>query len=160
MAPEGLVRKATSKDLAWLVSSFQDFGKLVGDDTLCPAELIDRNVALLLDDPQTDFCVALDSAGSCAGMLQQRYRHSVWLSGLEANIEDLYVTESVRGKGFGRALMHRALAEATERGCLRVVLDTNESNTVARSLYEELGFSHTREQPDPGRMLLYVRPLP
>ena len=160
MAPRVLVRKATSQDLECLVASFQDFGALIEDDTLGPAERIARDVALLLDDPRTDFFVALDGDGSCAGMLQQRYRYSVWLSGLEANIEDLYVIESVRGKGFGRALTQRALAEATARGCRRVVLDTNERNTAARRLYEGMGFSHTREHPEPGRMLLYARPLP
>ncbi len=160
MASQLLVRKATSGDLDCLVSAFQGFGRLIQDDTLGPPEHIARDIALLLNDPLTDFFVAFDGDGSCAGMPQQRYRYSVWLSGLEANIEDLYVMDSVRGRGFGRALTQQALAEAIERGCRRVVLDTNESNIAARRLYEGLGFSNTREHPEPGRMLLYARPLP
>lgn len=58
-------------------------------------------------------------------------------------LNDLYVRESVRGKGFGEELMKRAIDFAAETSTKGIRLETAPDNIGAQKLYEKLGF--TRE---------------
>lgn len=53
-------------------------------------------------------------------------------------LEDLYVNESVRGQGVGRALIEHVYAFARQQNCNRVYWTTQEDNTAARRLYDTL----------------------
>lgn len=75
------------------------------------------------------------------GVLQLRYRWSVWKSADDAWIEDVFVRESARRGGLGRALVEAAIERARERGCRRIELDVDEDNLPARALYRDLGFA-------------------
>ncbi|WNS74787.1 GNAT family N-acetyltransferase [Bacillus sp. DTU_2020_1000418_1_SI_GHA_SEK_038] len=55
-------------------------------------------------------------------------------------LNDLYVKESVRGKGLGENLMKKAIAFAEETGAKGVLLETATDNFGAQKLYEKLGF--------------------
>lgn len=52
----------------------------------------------------------------------------------------LYVTPAGRGRGIGRALAQRAVAEAEQRGYEEMVLDTLPYMIEARAVYARLGF--------------------
>jgi ribosomal protein S18 acetylase RimI-like enzyme len=56
------------------------------------------------------------------------------------------VVETFRGRGYGREAMLLAEAEARARGMRSVGLNVHGSNTVARSLYEGLGYQVTAQQ--------------
>lgn len=56
------------------------------------------------------------------------------------NIHDLYVTEAVRGKGTGQAILGFIEKEARSRGCCKVTLEVLTGNTQATSAYERFGF--------------------
>lgn len=58
----------------------------------------------------------------------------------EAQILDIAVAPSFRGRGVGRALLERAIAIAREKGAERLVLEVRESNGAAIRLYERFGF--------------------
>lgn len=75
----------------------------------------------------------------------------------EAHIRMLGVDPSERGRGVGRALVEACLAEARERGKDIVTLHTTEGMTVARGMYEALGFRHTEDQvyPDGFKLIGY-----
>lgn len=53
-------------------------------------------------------------------------------------LEDLYVNESMRGQGVGRALIEHVYDFADEKGCNRVYWHTQEDNTTARALYKNI----------------------
>ncbi|AMN49226.1 GNAT family N-acetyltransferase [Psychrobacter sp. P2G3] len=53
-------------------------------------------------------------------------------------LEDLYVSESVRGQGVGRALIEQVYDFARSKDCNRVYWTTQEGNTTARKLYEAI----------------------
>ncbi len=55
-------------------------------------------------------------------------------------LNDLYVKETGRGKGFGEALLRRAIAFAEEAGAKGVLLETGKDNVTAQRLYEKIGF--------------------
>lgn len=92
------------------------------------------------------------------GVLQLRFRWSVWKSAEDCWLEDLYVRDAARRSGLGRALVEAAVGRARERGCKRIELDVNEDNAAARALYEACGF--LTEPKPPGRTLYIARPLP
>lgn len=55
-------------------------------------------------------------------------------------LNDLFVAESGRGLGIGRALLAAARAHAQDAGAARLVLETAVDNRVAQALYESFGF--------------------
>jgi ribosomal protein S18 acetylase RimI-like enzyme len=55
-------------------------------------------------------------------------------------LNDLFVAESGRGLGVGRALLAAARQHATDAGAARLVLETAVDNRVAQALYESFGF--------------------
>ena len=56
-------------------------------------------------------------------------------------LNDLYVRENSRGRGFGEKLIKKAIAFAEETGAKGVLLETNIENLTAQRLYEKIGFT-------------------
>ena len=99
-------------------------------------------VERLIEDPQTEYLLAApDEDSAPAGVIQLRYRFSVWTAAPDCWLEDLFVSADARRSGCGEALVALALERAALRGCRRIELDTNEDNAPARALYERLGFT-------------------
>lgn len=53
-------------------------------------------------------------------------------------LEDLYVSEDIRGQGAGRTLIEHVYEFARQKNCNRVYWTTQESNSDARYLYDTL----------------------
>jgi ribosomal protein S18 acetylase RimI-like enzyme len=138
------VRIATPEDVASLIPLILAF-RNAGDD-FPTEESLRSDLPRLLADGDTEFLVAGSPSCPCAGFLQQRYRHSLWLSAPEAYIEDLFVAEDARRQGIGRRLVEFAAERAKARGCPIISLDTTERNEQALSLYQGLGFSFRSER--------------
>jgi ribosomal protein S18 acetylase RimI-like enzyme len=56
------------------------------------------------------------------------------------NIHDIFVDQSVRGRGIGSMLLERIEAKARALNCCRITLEVREDNRVARGLYRKVGF--------------------
>lgn len=89
-----------------------------------------------------------------AGVAQLRFRYGVWWAAEDALLEDLYVLESARGSGLGRALLDLAVQEARERGCRRIELDVNDNNEAALALYRSLGFDNRDDRYGGGNLFM------
>jgi ribosomal protein S18 acetylase RimI-like enzyme len=75
-------------------------------------------------------------------------------------LRQVWVAESLRGRGVGRRLLAEAEAEAVRRGCDQLVLTTH--SFQARGFYEKLGFTVVSEVPDYPRghsQLVLAKPL-
>ena len=117
------------------------------------------SVERLFEDRDTEFLLASrDDDSAPAGVLQLRFRFSVWRAAPDAWLEDLFVRADARRAGVGDALLTLALERAAERGAKRIELDTNEDNAGAIALYERHGFT-TRSKGGSGRDLFLGRPL-
>ena len=117
------------------------------------------SVERLFEDPGAEFLLATpDDDSPPAGVLQLRFRFSVWKAAPDAWVEDLFVRSDARRAGVGEALLTLAMTLATERGAKRIELDTNEDNAAALALYERHGFS-SRSKSGTGRDLFLGRPL-
>jgi putative acetyltransferase len=59
----------------------------------------------------------------------------------EYEVAKMAVTEAYQGKGIGRKILERVIAEARTKGATRLYLETN-SKLSATYLYESIGFRH------------------
>ena len=116
-------------------------------------------IRTLMEGGDAEFLMAVAKDGAGLGFAQLRYRYSMWLSACEACLEDLFVVPSHRRLGLGTSLIERALERASKRGCASVVVDTNERNIPAISLYSRLGFYCSSSRYDGGRQLWFRREI-
>jgi GNAT superfamily N-acetyltransferase len=117
------------------------------------------SVERLLEDRDTEFLLAArDDDSPPAGVLQLRFRLSVWKAAPDAWLEDLFVAASARRAGLGDALVTLAIERALARGARRIELDCNEHNSGAQALYARHGFSAHSKGSD-GRDLFLGRSL-
>jgi ribosomal protein S18 acetylase RimI-like enzyme len=65
---------------------------------------------------------------------------------LMAWVFEVEIEAAFRGRGYGRAAMRLAEDEARARGMTSLGLNVHGQNTVARSLYESLGYEVTAQQ--------------
>lgn len=142
--------------VAALLVEFRDH---MGGDWPSPNAFL-ASVERLLEDRETEFLLATpDDDSPPAGVLQLRFRLSVWKAAPDAWLEDLFVREDARRSGVGDALVSLAMTCAAERGCKRIELDTNEDNAAALALYERHGFSARSKGGGEGRDLFLGRAL-
>ena len=97
-----------------------------------------------LDKVESIFLVAtLDDAivGYVFAQMEERSYNEL----LDActKLHDIYVDESVRGRGIGEALLRETLRRAAEKGAPRVVLLTAAQNESAQRMFRRLGFRTT-----------------
>ncbi len=64
--------------------------------------------------------------------------HPMFWAGEACYLQDLFVDESVRGRGAARALIERVAEVARERGADRLYWTTQENNARARALYDKV----------------------
>lgn len=75
--------------------------------------------------------------GSFALLVMPNLGH---LGAPSAVIEDVVVDPARQGKGIGKQMMQRALAEAAARGCYKAALSSNLKREQAHAFYDGLGF--------------------
>ena len=113
-------------------------------------------VERLIEEPGAEYLLAAPDADSPpAGVAQVRYRFGIWWAAEDCLLEDLFVAQSARGQGLGRALLERVVERARLRGCRRVELDVNDNNAGALALYRSAGFDN--DDPRYGGGNLFMR---
>jgi GNAT superfamily N-acetyltransferase len=83
-------------------------------------------------------CFVAVADGRVQGMALCYPRYSTW-KGLVIHLEDLIVTESARGRGFGSALLTAVIRHAREEGARRVSWEVLDWNAPAIEFYEGRG---------------------
>ena len=96
--------------------------------------------ARLLDPAEDMHClVAEDAAGEMIGIVHYLYHRVTWAIADRCYLEDLYVAETARGAGAGRALIEAVYAAADKRGADQVYWLTQDFNEAGRRLYDRVG---------------------
>lgn len=57
-------------------------------------------------------------------------------------LEDVYVEESLRGKGCGPRLVKIIIKEAKRKGCYKLICTSRHTKPRVQKLYEKLGFKN------------------
>ena len=158
MELQPVIRTATADDVSRLLKLATGFRADLGRSRPSDGELRE-SIRALLADGAAEFFVALGDNGDGLEFIQQRYRYSMWVSGLEACIEDLFVSPESRHNDIGFRLVEYAVARAQGKGCHSITVDTNELNEPAILLYRRLGFSCESSRFADGKQLWFERSL-
>ena len=132
------IRAATRADvpvIAELIRALSRYEKLESEVTLTEARL---DSALFGPRPYAETLLA-EEDGQPAGFALFFHNFSTFLAKPGIYLEDLFVLESHRGKGIGRALLARLAALALERECGRLEWSVLDWNKNAIGFYERLG---------------------
>lgn len=129
--------KATLNDLDALTELFdlyrlfyQQKSDLVGAKKFIQERLLNEESVIFIAYHESDAIGFVQLYPSFSSVSMKR----TWV------LNDLYVKQSGRGKGFGESLIKKALAFAKETDAKGVLLETAEDNRIAQRLYEKIGF--------------------
>jgi len=153
--PEIQVREARVEDAGDIARLLHDFNVEYSEPTPS-VEHLTKTIARLLE--AGEITVLLAGAGP-DGLSLFRFRPGIWSAGSECYLQELYVVPSLRGRGIGRALLGATIELARERGADGIDLNTGETDTAARALYESMGFTNREGAPDGPSMLFYEREI-
>lgn len=94
--------------------------------------------ALFSDSPSA-YCLIAEWDGDVCGFALYFHNFSTFMGRSGLYLEDLYVRDSHRGKGIGKALLARLAAIAVEKGCPRFEWSVLDWNAPSIAFYESLG---------------------
>ena len=111
-----------------------------------PAEVTASSFARLVERDGMYAAIARDDVGRAVGFVHWTTHASTWNPAGYCYLEDLFVATDVRGGGVGQALIEHVREWAVASGRGKVYWLTQETNAVARSLYDRVaqstGFVH------------------
>ena len=121
-------------------------GYLAFYESSLPDEVTDDVFGRLAAGDGLHGALARDDDGRAVGLVHWLFHPATWSIGPYCYLEDLFVAPDVRGGGVGRALIAHVRARAADAGAAKVYWLTQETNTVARTLYDRVatlsGFVH------------------
>lgn len=120
---------------AWL-NLWQNY--LTFYETSLPLNTIESTWHNLLDNNVSIYGFGAWKDDNLVGITHVVLHPNTWNTTECCYLEDLYVSESVRGHGVGRALIEHVYDFANQKNCNRVYWTTQEGNTTARALYDKL----------------------
>ncbi len=149
------IRLAVGGDAADIARLLHDFNVEYSEPTPSVEELTET-IGRLLGEGEITVLLAGEAPD---GLALLRFRPGIWSAGLEAYLQELYVVPALRGQGIGRRLLTEAIELSRERGADGIDLNTGETDTAARGLYESMGFTNREGAPDGPSMLFYEREI-
>jgi ribosomal protein S18 acetylase RimI-like enzyme len=149
------VRQAKSEDAGEIARLLRDFNLEFLEPTP-ELETLTGFVRRLLAAGEMAVLLAGDGPD---GLSLLRLRPALWTEGAEAYLQELYVVPALRGQGIGRRLLEETIGFARAAGATTIDLNTGETDTAARALYESMGFTNREGGPDGPSMLFYEREI-
>jgi GNAT superfamily N-acetyltransferase len=102
-------------------------------------EVANATFARIFDPLEPVHALVAERGDQRIGFAHYLFQRSTWLLNSQCYLQDLYVSEAIRSRGVGRALIAAVVGAAREAGATRVFWNTQETNAVARRLYDAVG---------------------
>jgi GNAT superfamily N-acetyltransferase len=132
------IRTTTEADVSIILSLIRELAEYErAPDAVVATEAGLREVLFGSRRP-AEVLLALEN-GEAVGFAVYFYNFSTWLGRPGLYLEDLFVRPTMRGKGYGRALLGRLAQIAKERGCGRMEWAVLDWNDPAIQFYRKLG---------------------
>ncbi|WP_213989980.1 GNAT family N-acetyltransferase [Sodalis sp. dw_96] len=113
---------------------YLSFYSTIRDDAL-----YDYTFQRLVDDSHPAmFAFVAESQGQIVGLVNCIVHESGWCQEPVVYLQDLYVDESMRGKGIGRLLIEKVYSHADKTGKAGVYWMTQTNNQTAMALYDKI----------------------
>jgi len=132
------IRNAEPKDAALILQFIRDLAvyEKLADEAVASIEDIER--ALFCDNAKA-FSLIAEWNGEPCGFAIYFFNFSTFLGRHGIYLEDLFVRESHRGKGIGKALLARLAKIATDNDCGRLEWSVLDWNAPSIAFYKSLG---------------------
>jgi ribosomal protein S18 acetylase RimI-like enzyme len=131
-------RQAVASDADALIAQIR---KLHAQDRIAVDEQILRSALTgLIEDESRGKVWVIQDGAVAVGYAVVTYGYSLEFHGLDAFLDELFITEGYRGKGFGRQAVKFLLGECGKAGVHALHLEVDRSNRSAQELYRKLGF--------------------
>lgn len=101
-------------------------------------DVTDNTWSMLLDDQSPYWALIAENDTGVLGFAIHQNQRSTWNVDPIVYLEDLFVTDTARGKGVGRALMEAGITRAKVDGSCKYYWQTNTGNATARHLYDNM----------------------
>jgi GNAT superfamily N-acetyltransferase len=137
---EHTIRDAVVEDWPQVAGLLVELGRDVSPSAVSnPSYVIRFGGHLALRESRT--LVAAEPGGRLIGFVDLEFRQRLGHPRPQAWVNDLVVTESMRGKGVGAALLASAEELALKRGCFRMSLETGGWRADTHRFYEREGWT-------------------
>ena len=133
------IREATPDDLPAIGRMIRELAEFEREPDAVKATPEQLHDALFGPDAVASALIALDDAGEPAGFALWYRSFSTWEGVPGIYLEDLYVSESQRGSGLGRALLSALARIVVHRGWSRLEWSVLRWNSEAIAFYDSLG---------------------
>ncbi len=135
-----LTRKADCRDVAAVSRLVGEYWKFEGIGGFA-SNRVEALLHGLLASPERGACWIAETSGVIGGYLLAVFVFSLEHGGIMAEIDEVFVTPSMRSAGLGSLLLAAAERDMGKRGVVRVQLQLGVGNRRAREFYERRGFS-------------------
>lgn len=132
-----VIRNATAEDMPQVLKLIQELASFEKEE-----DAVEVTVQELVDDgfggTKLFHCFVAESEDVIVGMALIYPRYSTW-KGAIIHLEDLIVTEKMRGSGLGTALLNEVVKYGHARGAKRINWEVIDWNEPAIEFYESKG---------------------
>ena len=151
MPQELNLRPVVREDFAQWLPLWQGYNKFYGRHgaTALPDAITQMTWSRFFDPYEPVHCIVAEHEGALLGLVHYLFHRSTISIAPTCYLQDLFTTESARGKGVGRKLIEAVYEQARLAGAARVYWLTHETNSTAMQLYDKvadnLGFIQYRK---------------
>ncbi len=138
MIPAFTIRKAEKKDAPLILRFIKELAIFEKLEHRMTGTLEDLEQTLFGSNPPAEALIA-EEGTEPVGFVLFSHNLSTFLCKYGLYIEDLYVRESCRGKGYGNLLIQEVCRLAVARDCGRVEWECSDWNEKAIRFYKNLG---------------------
>jgi GNAT superfamily N-acetyltransferase len=138
------LRAARGEDFEAVTRLLEELGRpVVGAAEAADARAVyDEQVV----DPNSHHVVAEADDGEVVAFCSIHFRARLNWPTPEAWVPDLFVSESVRRQGIGRAMLEEVQRRARERGCHSIALESGYRRAEAHHMYRQFGMRDSGKQ--------------
>ncbi|AWA29081.1 GNAT family N-acetyltransferase [Flavobacterium magnum] len=133
-----IVRKGEKKDMPAVLALITELAVFEKEPEAVVVTVEDLERDGFCENPLFHTFVAESRQGEIVGMALYYYRYSTW-KGRTIHLEDLIVTETMRGTGIGLRLYREIIAQGKRDGVRRIEWNVLDWNTQAIVFYEKSG---------------------
>jgi GNAT superfamily N-acetyltransferase len=140
MAEQIVIRPVLQEDFPDWKVLWDGYNAFYGREgaTALPPEITQITWSRFFDAYEPMHAIVAVSSGNLLGLAHFLFHRSTTQLGPTCYLQDLFTTETARGKGVGRALINAVYERAKIGGSSRVYWHTHETNAVAMQLYDKV----------------------
>ena len=140
MSVEPIIRSVVREDFEQWLPLWQGYNKFYGRSgaTALPDEVTKMTWARFFDAYEPVHALVAEHEGKLIGLVHYLLHRTTISIAPTCYLQDLFTTESARGKGIGRKLIGAVYEQARCAGAARVYWLTYETNVTAMQLYDKV----------------------